>query len=111
MTLKATSLNGSGALGAASGFMEYHTYSWKIFDGGDTPIAYANGSFDPLLFNVDTSGFLTDVGTGTGIFSLTADTYSIYLNFTPVPEPSTYALMALGLMGTGLAAWRKRRRA
>jgi hypothetical protein len=30
------------------------------------------------------------------------------LNFTPVPEPSTYALMALGLGLIGWVAWRRR---
>ncbi len=111
LTLKLISLNGSGVAGAASGLVEYHTYTWKIFDGGGTAIAYANGSFDPTLFKIDSTGFLTGIGTGEGIFTLTTDAYSIYLNFTPVPEPSTYALLALGLGTTGLAAWRKRRRA
>jgi hypothetical protein len=37
---------------------------------------------------------------------------SIVLQFmpqvTPVPEPSTYALLAIGLGLVGLAAWRRR---
>jgi autotransporter-associated beta strand protein len=110
LTLKLISLNGAGAAGTATGFV-FQNYQWKIFDGGGVPIVYGSGGFDPALFDIDKTGFVTDFGTGTGHFSLTADTYSIYLNFTPVPEPSTYALMALGLAGTGLAAWRKRRRA
>lgn len=28
----------------------------------------------------------------------------------PVPEPSTYALMAVGIAGIGIAAWRKNRK-
>lgn len=117
LTLKVISLDGSGDPGVATGFTNT-TYHWMILDGGMSPIMYAvgNGSafgdatFDPNLFNIDASAFTTNKGGG--IFSLSEDTFthSIWLNFTPVPEPSTYALMALGLAGTGFAAWRKRRR-
>jgi len=31
------------------------------------------------------------------------------LGFTPVPEPSTYAMMALGIGVIGFMAWRRRR--
>ncbi len=60
---------------------------------------------------LDLSSFQTEHGVAD--ISLTLDSTEggwVYtLNFTPVPEPSTYALMALGLAGSGFAAWRKRR--
>ena len=51
--------------------------------------------FDPGAFTIDLSGFPNDLGGG-GFF-LTQGGNDLALNFTPVPEPSTYALMALGL--------------
>ncbi len=108
LTLKAISLDDEGDPGTATGFAN-HSYSWKIFDGGDVPIQYGSGSFDPALFNIDGSAFVTNLGGGSFSLSEDAETYSIYLNFTPVPEPSTYALVALGLGATGLATWRRRR--
>jgi hypothetical protein len=76
--------------------------SWTIFQATTITGFVSDGS----QFSIDQSQFL-----GGGIFSLTQSGTNLVLNFTPVPEPSTYALMALGLGATGLAAWRKRRRA
>ena len=69
----------------------------------------AGGTLDLNNVHFDLSEFQTAF-TG-GSFSLLSTGNSFYVEFTPVPEPSTYALMALGTALTGLAAWRKRRRA
>lgn len=82
--------------------------SWVIFKtttGVTLPGGVLAGDIG-TLFNIDSSRFY-----GGGIFDLMISGNDIVLNFTPVPEPSTYALMALGTALTGLAAWRKRRRA
>lgn len=42
-------------------------------------------------------------------FSVTADANSVYLNFTAVPEPSTWALMITGAAFLGLTWYRRRR--
>ena len=53
--------------------------------------------------------FDTFVGGGEGEFAGFA-AGDVYLRFTPVPEPSTYALLGLGGLMTG-CGWLRRRRA
>lgn len=65
-------------------------YSWTI--------ASASGGiagFDPNAIAIDSSEFSTSLGSGQ--FFLIQTGNDLMLNFTPVPEPSTYALMGLGL--------------
>jgi hypothetical protein len=108
-TLKIISLTAAGTPGLLSGFDPTLGYSWMLinYDAMD-PL---NG-FSPSKFNLDTSDFANSlVGgpEGKGIFYLTDTGSSIMLNFAPIPEPSTYALLALGVGLLGLTAWRKRR--
>ncbi len=62
--------------------------------------------FDATDFTVDTSLFSNPV---TSVF-LTADANNLWINFTPVPEPSTYALLGLGLGAVLFPAIRRRKR-
>ena len=55
-------------------------------------------------FAIDISGFQNSLGGGS--FFVTQDGTNLMLDFAPVPEPSTNALMAAGLM---VLAWRRRR--
>lgn len=64
-------------------------------------------NFDATKFSINVAGFqggLIDASN----FTLTADTNTIFLSFTAIPEPSTYALLALGLLPV-LAGLRRRR--
>jgi hypothetical protein len=42
-----------------------------------------------------------------GSFLLTSSGNNIVLDFTPVPEPSTWALMAAGVAALGFSGWRR----
>lgn len=106
-TLKAISLDAAGNPGITPGFT-HQTYKWIIAYGGESAIDFANG-FDPAAFQIDASAFATNLGGGT--FTLLHDTVNrtLELQFIPVPEPSTYALMLAGLGLAGYRSWRKRR--
>jgi len=84
------SLDGSGNSGLLSGFNSGTTYSWVIAtaSGGIT-------NFNQDEFSIDISSFQNSIDGG-ALF-LTSDGTNLIMNFTPVPEPSTYALMAAGL--------------
>ncbi len=90
-------------IGAPAGFDNSRAYSWTIASatGGIT-------GFDPSAFSLNTSTFIGSLGTGS--FFLSQSDNDLVLNFTPVPEPSVYALLAVGLLMLGVAG-RKRRRA
>lgn len=57
---------------------------------------------------LDTSNF-TAYQNGTFSLALSADSKALLLQFTPVPEPSTYALFGFGLLAIGASVWRNKR--
>jgi len=62
--------------------------------------------FNPANFQLDTSAFTLSYAAEAQFF-LTASGNDLMLNFTPVPEPSTYALLVLGV---GMLWFVRRRR-
>ncbi len=79
--------------------------SWLIF--GTSGIAFADGASLADSFAIDASQF---GGVSNDLFSLTRDNNNLLLTFTPIPEPSTYFLMATGLAALGYREWRRRKR-
>ncbi|MCW5547348.1 MAG: PEP-CTERM sorting domain-containing protein [Opitutaceae bacterium] len=105
-SLKIISLNTGGSAGLLAGLTPGESYSWTVFS-----FDALSGGFDPAKFALDLSLFQTALGDGlaAGDFSLSLAGDNLMLNFTAVPEPSTYALMALGLAFVGWSVWRRRR--
>lgn len=97
--LRLESLNASGAAGALASWDNSLNHSWTLAS------ATAIAGYAPEKFTLDVSTFASPLGGGS--FALLQSGNNLVLNFTPVPEPSTYALLALGL---GFVAWQVRRR-
>jgi len=98
-TIRVLSLNASGSSGPVSDFSSGNNYSWIIASASGGISGFASSEFA-----IDISGFQNSLGGGS--LFVTQDGTNLMLDFTPVPEPSTYALMAAGLM---VLAWRRRR--
>ena len=90
LTFNLSSVSASGSLANAINFNSSSSYSW-MFATSSSAIT----GFNAIDFNLVTSGFSNSTGGGT--FSLSEVGDSLYLNFTPVPEPSTWSLTGAGL--------------
>lgn len=108
-TIRVISLDPTGNPGTLAGVSQDHgIYSWVLFDYTALSIPALEDTFNPNLFSLDIDGFSSDAPLG-GSFTLFQEGNHLLLGFTPVPEPSTYALMALGLSLVGWTVWRRRR--
>lgn len=101
-TIRPITLRRDGTPGMVTGFQEGEEYSWTLFSG--VSIDDFNGDLSGLF--VDASFFVTDMpGQSLSLLFENGD-----LQLQMIPEPSTYALMLVGLGVTGYGAWRRRRR-
>jgi hypothetical protein len=84
--IEVVSLDGTNNPGLALNFDPSQASSFRMIsaEGGIQ-------GFDPALFFVDTSGFRNDLAGGT--FSVVEAGNDLLLTFSPVPEPSTTALL------------------
>jgi hypothetical protein len=86
--------------GLAQNFNPVVAYSWTLVS------AQSIVGFNSNFFNVTTANFQNDPS---GTFSVGKSGNDLTLDFTPVPEPSTWVLVAGGMLALGGAAWRRRR--
>ena len=111
--IKLQSITSGGVAGPIGGFDPTQPYSWQFaaVSGGGTVT-----QFDSTKFIVGDAGFLAanNLMPGAGLFSVSlggaGGNTALYLNFTPVPEPSTWALLLCGASAVLLPALRRRRR-
>jgi hypothetical protein len=99
-TIAVESINpGTGTPGLAN-FNNFQPYTWKLLSSGTL------SGFSASDFVINDSSFTN--GLGIGSFFISSAGNNIFLNFTPVPEPSTWAMIAAGLALIAFAAWRRR---
>lgn len=100
-TIQLESLGTTSSLGSAAFFSGASNYSWQFVtaDGGIT-------GFSASAFAVDTSSWANSFS---GSFSVSQSGNSLYLNYSAIPEPSTYAAL-LGVVALAGAGWQRRRR-
>ena len=100
-TFNLVSVDASGNSAAALNFNPANPYSW-MFAASSSAIT----GFNANEFNLITTGFSNS--TAGGSFSFTESGNDLFLNFTPVPEPSTWALLGSGLLAVALLGLRRR---
>jgi autotransporter-associated beta strand protein len=91
----------------AANFNPAQSYSWTLISAAGGITNFNASDFSVLTSYNSSTTFLNP--TGVGMFYVTESGNSLLLNFTPVPEPSTWALMASGLFAAGAALRRRRR--
>jgi PEP-CTERM motif len=104
-TVTVQSYDSSGTVGGmASNFSIYSPFSWAIVTTTGSIM-----NFNASDFTIVSSTFEGGIIPNTN-FSLTQSGNQLMLNFTPVPEPSTWALLGAGLGFLGFVTIRTRRR-
>ena len=100
--LDLVSLTADNAKGMLANFNSANDYSWKFVTTTTGITGFSAGAFK---YNV--SNFANSLDVGHFFVSQTGN--DLYLNFTPVPEPTTWVLLSLGLSSVLLSLRRKSR--
>jgi autotransporter-associated beta strand protein len=102
-TLELFSFDASGTQNNAANFNVFAPYSWVIATTGGTI-----QNFNAADFVISTTSFENGLIPASHFaLAVNGADNQLILNFTPVPEPSTYVLVAVGLGILGLATFRR----
>jgi hypothetical protein len=98
-TILVSSVTLDGMFAALPAFDAGQEHQWLIASASGGITGFSEGDFA-----FDLTGFAHE-----GVFSVERDGNSLYLNFSPVPEPSAGILAALGGILCGIGYFRRRR--
>jgi len=101
ITINLTSLTPNGVDGLLYGFGPNQSYSWLFASGNVTGFSSSN------QFAFSTANFANNLGSGN--FFVSQGNAGLSIQFTPVPEPSTYVLFAIGLAVVAILEFRRRK--
>lgn len=110
--ISVNSVDASNMAGQVVNFNSSQSYSWRIVTTTGGITGFSSNAFSTFTNAVGTDGpqgFMNSLGTS-GIFFVTQSGNDLYLNFSPVPEPGTWSLLATGAVLLGGAGWKRRRR-
>jgi hypothetical protein len=102
-TINLTSLTSAGVVGNAANFSSAVPSSWVLATVGGSV-----SGFNANQFTFNTAHFESGTLSPSDFSVSLSGENDLMLNFTPVPEPSTYALLAGGLALVAAAGWRRR---
>lgn len=99
-TISLATLDGSNHAAPLAGFDPHRAWQWQIVDttGGIL-------GFDTARVALDAQGFMSPLAGGS--LHLAVHDGDLYVQFAPVPEPETWALLAAGLACVTVAARRR----
>ena len=109
-TLSIVSLGLDQMPGLATGFDPGVSYQWLMLDAGEEIVAFSED-----WFAIDTNGFANAFGGSFAVVQggtrgLGGDASQLYLTYNAVPEPGTWALLAVSFAGAALCRLRRVRR-
>ena len=105
LAFNVNTINASGRPAMAVNFNSSNPYSWMFGQSSSAISGFLAGG---AQFNILTGGFQNPTNGGT--FSISENGMNqLFLNFTPVPEPSTWALLGLGILSVVPLALRRHR--
>jgi hypothetical protein len=101
-TLSIESVNPVSGLPGLADFNPTATSQWTLLSSSSL------SNFNAADFSINTSLFQNSMASGS--FSLSSNGADIFLDFKPIPEPSSWELIGAGLAASALGTLRRRRR-
>jgi len=101
--------NGAGSTVNWSNAFWESNLSWLVFSNAVDPTLLFAAVFDSLNLSTDTNGLVLTNVRPNASFAWRKTENNLYLDYSVIPEPSTFALLGLSAAAFGAYRWRRRR--
>jgi autotransporter-associated beta strand protein len=102
--------NGAGSTVNWSNVFWESNISWLVFSNAVEPTLLFAAVFDSLNLSADTNGIILTNVRPNASFAWRKTENNLYLDYSVIPEPSTFALLGLSAAAFGAYRWRRRHR-